>query len=474
MAGIVSYGVHIPYYRLERQEISRAWGIPPQRGERAVANLDEDAITMGVAAAINCTKGISHDKVDGLYFASASSPYLEKLAAATIATAIDLGDETSVADFAHSLRAGTSALEAALDAVKAKSARQVMLVCSECRLATPGSELEMYFGDGAVSLLIGDSDVAVEIEGTYGLYDDILDLWRRDGDRFVKTWERRFALQEGYMKDMTAVISGILKKCSLKPNDFDRVILYAPDERSHRNLSRKMGFDPNQIQDALFSNVANTGAAHALMMLVAALEEAKAGERLLLANYGDGASAYVLRVKDQINAVNNALERRGVKGNLKRNKIMLSYETYLSFRNLIPLEASHRPQFTMSAPRLWRDKNGAIRFYGTKCNNCGTIHYPPSRICTNCQSKDNYEKVRLADKEAKLYSFSVDHLAERPTVNAAIDFDGGGRMFALLTDCEPDQVKAGTRLEMTLRLSYQGMPQGREFWNYFWKARPID
>ena len=46
MTGIVSYGAYIPYYRLPRSVIGRAWGRPRGRGEKAVANVDEDSNTM--------------------------------------------------------------------------------------------------------------------------------------------------------------------------------------------------------------------------------------------------------------------------------------------------------------------------------------------------------------------------------------------------------------------------------------------
>ena len=46
MAGIVAYGAYIPFYRLSRAEIARAWGVAASPGERAVANYDEDSLTM--------------------------------------------------------------------------------------------------------------------------------------------------------------------------------------------------------------------------------------------------------------------------------------------------------------------------------------------------------------------------------------------------------------------------------------------
>jgi hypothetical protein len=56
MIGITAYGVNVPYYRLKREAIFKAmgWFNPAiarlAKGEKAVANHDEDSLTMAVAA----------------------------------------------------------------------------------------------------------------------------------------------------------------------------------------------------------------------------------------------------------------------------------------------------------------------------------------------------------------------------------------------------------------------------------------
>jgi len=76
MVGIRSYGAYIPLYRLERSEIVKAWRSPfPVPGEKAVANYDEDSLTMATAAALDCVTGIDRQEIDGLFFASTTSPY---------------------------------------------------------------------------------------------------------------------------------------------------------------------------------------------------------------------------------------------------------------------------------------------------------------------------------------------------------------------------------------------------------------
>ena len=44
MAGVISYGAYIPLWRLARDAIAEAWGSGPIRGERSVANSDEDTV----------------------------------------------------------------------------------------------------------------------------------------------------------------------------------------------------------------------------------------------------------------------------------------------------------------------------------------------------------------------------------------------------------------------------------------------
>ena len=149
MAGIVSFGAYVPYYRLGKGEISKAWGGGAIPGERAVASYDQDAITMGVEAARDCLIGINKQTVDGVLFASSSSPYKEKQSAAVVAAYLGLPSGITTIDIANSLRAGTSAVKLAADMVEAGSRKNVLVVASDCRMPFPQSALEQNSGDGA-------------------------------------------------------------------------------------------------------------------------------------------------------------------------------------------------------------------------------------------------------------------------------------------------------------------------------------
>ncbi|MFC1926581.1 3-hydroxy-3-methylglutaryl CoA synthase, partial [Chloroflexota bacterium] len=176
MIGITSYGAYVPFARLAREAIG-----PGLRGEKALANFDEDSITLAVAAATDCLNGIERKDVDGLMFASTTSPYTEKQASTMIAAALDLRSDATLADFANTMRGSTVAMKAAMDAVKAGSAKKVLVTAADCRMGNPGSSTEQNSGDGAGAVVIGDTDVAVSIEAVHSASDEIMDTWRDEG-----------------------------------------------------------------------------------------------------------------------------------------------------------------------------------------------------------------------------------------------------------------------------------------------------
>jgi len=114
--------------------------------------------------------------------------------------------------------------------------------------------------------------------------------------------------------------------------------------------------------------------------------------------------------------------------------------------------------------------------YGQRCNNCGQIQYPKQRVCIYCQTKDDFEEVRLSDKKGRLFTYSIDERAREivlPHVRAVIDLEGGGRFYSSLTDRDVEKIDVGMPVELTFRILLDGKREGSGFRNYMWKARPI-
>jgi hydroxymethylglutaryl-CoA synthase len=474
MSGIISYGSYVPLWRLSRDAIGAAWGRASLGGERSVANNDEDTVTMSVEAVLDCLSGTDRDSIDGLYFASTTSPFREKQCAALVAAAADLKPDIITADFSNSLRAGTSALRAALDAVNSGSAQNVIVVAADCRLGYPRSDYEQNFGDAAAALLVSKKGKPIaSIKASYAISNDMYDVWRLDKDTFVQSWEERFLIEHGFTENMSKAITALMKKQNLTAGDITKAVFYAPNARSQQQLARNLGLDPKtQLQDLLNSNLGICGCAHALLMLVAALETAKEGDKFLVASYGDGSDAFLIEATAEVDKAKS--DRRGVKGFLASKQALPTYDRYLSYRGLLELQPGEPFRLFPAATTSWRERNWAVRFHGSKCKNCGTTTFPIQRVCYNCQSKDNYEEVRLSDKRGKVFTFSLDNLAGRsddPLIpQTVIETDSDNtRIYCIMTDFEAKEVKIGMPVEMTFRRFYEGAGM----YIYFWKCRPI-
>jgi len=469
MIGIKSYAAYVPFFRLNRSELARAWKGGAMGGEKAVANYDEDSLTMAAEAGRYCLAGTEAGELGSLFFASTTPPYLEKSSASILASVLDLRKEVFTLDVTDSLRSGTAALLTALTGVQQGSMKEALIIAADCRLGMAGSELEQIFGDASAAMLVGTSPLLAAIEGTYTLSDSFIDAWRKEGQGFVNSWEDRFVKQYGFTRVVEESINSLLKKYELTPADFAKVIIPAPDARTHQDAVKRLGFKPPQIQDHLLASVGNAGAAQAFLMLAAALEEAKGGDRILLANYGDGCDLMILRATELLEKERG---RSRLPSFLHSKMPLDNYEKYLTLKNTVEKEPPRRPPFDTSLPTLWRDRKSVLSLYGGKCKKCGTPHFPLQRICFGCKAKDNFEEIRLADKKGQVFTFTRDNLfasIDPPQVMTVVEIEGGYRVYCQMTDRDPEKVKVGMPVEMTLRKIHEA----RGLNNYFWKCRPI-
>jgi len=466
MVGIASYGAYIPPHRLSLGAIG---GRPARDGgpEKAVAWNDEDSVTMAVSAAVNCLRDLDRQRVDAVYFASTSYAFREKQAAALVARALDLRRDLHCADFASSLRAGTTALRAAADAVAAGSARCVLVVASDCRMGAPSSALERSSGDGAAAFLVTGADVIARLDAAHAVADEIVDVWRTDGDPFVHSWEERFIVQEGYLPRTVEAVRGLLEKSNTRVSDYARVALYGPDHRSHGTVARQLGVTEAALCQPLFGKLGNAGAAFAPLLLVAALEVAQPGDKLLVVSYGDGADALAFSVTDHRPKLQ---VRRGVAWHLDRRRPVAHYDHYLKARGLNVSEWEAPAGPGLSATIHHRERDSDLSFRGQRCNACGAVQFPAQRVCESCFAKDDFAPYRLSDRQGTLVTYTLDYFfptPEPPTVVSIVDIDGA-RVHMQVVNCPPADVKTGLRLEFEFRRIHQA--GGRP--NYYWKATP--
>ena len=474
MIGISAFGLYLPAYRLSREVIAQATGTRGSRGEKAVANYDEDAVTMGVEASLACVENYARawgvepqgSRVEGLIFASNSSPFREKQSAGILRTVLEVNPSALATDLQGSLRAGLTGVEIGTKLLKeSPSEAKVLVVTSEKRKAEPGSSEDQSLGDGAAALLLGKENLLASIESRFSVNANFPHVWRREEDEYVRSGDGRFVETCGYLPLMSDVIRNLLKESGLKQGDISRLIVYTPEPRLAQQLARRLGFNPEtQLANTFNNQIGDTGSAQVFLSLSAALGQAQPGELMLVAGYGDGGEALLLKATENVRKTETCQKMETC---LKRGRPLTSYMKYLHFRDILG-ESSYDAFSSLAL--LWREEKQNLRLVGVKCRRCGVIHFPRRRACDKCGAKDEMDDFKLG-RRGRIYTYTNDYVylnPDPPETLAVIDLEGGGRFYGQVTDMNPKDVRIGLEVELGFRKLHdgQGLP------NYFWKARP--
>ncbi len=392
----------------------------------------------------------------GLHFATTAPAYADKTNATTVHAALGLSREVFATDHGASVRS-------AIGAFRAAAAERGIAVLSDVRTGRPGSGDESGGGDGAAAFAFGEGDAVIaEIIGRASATAEFLDRWRAPGELASSTWEERFGLGE-YLPLVEDVVGRALADAGLAHSD--HVVISSPHARARVTAAKGFG---DSALDELEPRLGYLGAAHIGVRLADILDRASAGESILLVSAADGADALVLRTTD---ALSKSERRSAVREQIELAR-EVDYATFLTWRGVLEREPPRRPDpMRPEAPPAARATEWKFGFVGTRCKACGRVHVPPVRVCAGCAAVDEMERVSLADQPGTVSTFTVDRLAyslSPPTIDAVVDFDGGGRFTCELTDCDERDVAVGTRVELTFRRMYTA----RDVHNYFWKARP--
>jgi 3-hydroxy-3-methylglutaryl CoA synthase len=474
MIGIKAFGAYLPRYLLPRELIGKAWDFPIVPGTKAVASADEDSITMGVEAGLDCLVGIDPKTIDGLFFASTTQVYTEKDSASFIATVLDMRQDIITADFTDSLKAGTSAVCRAVDAIKANDdIKSILVVAADNRKPEPSTMWEYGFADGAAALLISEGDaIPISIKDYYSVSQNVTGPWKRaEKDKFIRTFEVKMDAQF-YIQSITKAMSELLKRNNLNPEDIGGAAYYYNNPRLHGRIAKMMKFAGGVAQNSVFFQLGDLGTPMPFILLISALRRPKPDAKIVFAGFGDGADAILLQVRDKslLKTVNKRI--MGVSSHQKSMITLKNYDWYLENKELLEKDRYTRKS---SAVIHWRETPSLYQLYGLKCTNCGTVQYPMMfHSCYNCRVDEQFEKVKLTLK-GTIFTYTLDHLIggnyyDTPVPRCVIDLDEGGRVLMNMTEIEKpeENVKIGMRVELTFRKQHEGA----DFVNYYWKCRP--
>jgi len=476
--GILAFGAYIPRKRLSRAAIyaANAWFAPGlkglAKGERAIGDWDEDAITMAVEAARDALTGFDRSKVAGTILASTTFPFADRQNAGLVKEALTLSDESATMDVGGSMRAATTALTQAL---RAADGRPQLCVASDMRKSRPASEAELLNGDSAAAVLVGEGPVVARFLGSHAVSVDFVDHYRASGTDFDYGWESRWIRDEGYHGVLVDALKGGMAALGTDAQSVDRLIIPVVMRGAAASIARKAGFRDEAVADGLLTQVGDGGASHPLLMLVSALEAAAPGEKILLVGFGQGVDMILLEATD---ALRELPPRRGVAGSIARRSADDNYLRWLFHRGQLDLERGMRAESDLKQPAtaLWRERRGVMGLVGGRCTVTGTVQFPKTEISVshNEHARFTQEDYPLADRRARVVTYTADALTYTPApplYYGLIDFEGGGRMKVEFADVEEGDVEVGRELEMVFRV--RAVDERRNFKRYFWKAAPV-
>ncbi|MFZ5563415.1 MAG: SDR family NAD(P)-dependent oxidoreductase, partial [Thermodesulfobacteriota bacterium] len=339
----------------------------------------------------------------------------------------------------------------------------------------PAYFYEMWYGDGAAGVTIGDKNVAAEFLGSYSVSVDFVDHYKGADRRFDYYWEERWVRDEGFAKIIPEAVKGLLAKTGIAGDKVSAFVFPCVFQRDRKTIAKACGINPAAVTDALHDVCGDTGAAHALLMLVAALEKARPGDIIVAAGFGQGCDALCFKVTDHIEKLRNL---NGTAAALENKLSIDNYAKFLVFRGLIDPDRGIRAEAPLQTAMttLFRNRKMLLGLVGGKCRECGTPQFPKADVCVNpkCGAIRSQEDYEFADQPAKIKTFTGDMLSvsvDPPNIYGMVQFDNGGRFMADFTDCVLDQVKVGLPVRMTFRRRIVDPQRG--FSSYFWKATPV-
>jgi uncharacterized OB-fold protein len=116
---------------------------------------------------------------------------------------------------------------------------------------------------------------------------------------------------------------------------------------------------------------------------------------------------------------------------------------------------------TPVAECLFTDQGGVLRLIGSECTRCGVVSFPRQSSCPRCTSLEVVE--RLLSRRGTLWSWTIQCFPPKSPPYAVADADsfepygvgyvelpGEVRVEARLTVADPEQLRIGMPMELTL------------------------
>jgi len=337
--GIIGFGGYVPYWRLAVEEVGSHWGVDSKllkRGlgveQKAVANQDEDSLTMAVEASLIALEraGIDPQKIGAVFVGSESHPYAVKPTGTILADILGVGNDYFCADLQFACKAGTAGLQIVSAMVASGMIEYGLAVCTDKAQSRPADALEYTAGAGAAAFILSNNknNQIVSLKNTFSYASDTPDFWRRAREKYP-SHGGRFTGKPGYFSHVENCLSQYLEKNNKKVSDFDHVVFHMPNAKFPLRVAKKFGITPEQLRPGfLVPKIGNPYAGSSPLGLVATLEQVDVGKDILVVSYGSGAGSDAFWFKTEKNLQQSLQKGKKITEYLEKSQVV-SYLEYL-------------------------------------------------------------------------------------------------------------------------------------------------
>jgi hydroxymethylglutaryl-CoA synthase len=300
---LASFGVYVPPFRLAVAETARVWQTDGRQlsqslgiTHKAIADVDEDSITMAVAAGKQALDraSVPVSSIGAVYMGSESHPYAVKASGSIVADWLGLPSTYFCADLQFACKAATSGIQIVAAMIESGMIEAGLVLASDKAQAKPGDVLEYSTASSAVALLLTKKPGIAKLVATKSYASDTPDFWRRQGQE-APTHLGRFSGQPAYFTHVAAAIELLSQHTKSTVTDYDHVVLHMPNKKFPQAMAKKFGITKEQMQYGFTQPyIGNPYTASTLLGLSRVLSFGQKNESVLQVAYGSGAGADAL------------------------------------------------------------------------------------------------------------------------------------------------------------------------------------
>ena len=403
--------------------------LPGRGGRRACADRDEDAVTLGAAAAAALLSRHEGLRPGALVLATTTPPYRLGGSVQPLAEMLDLTHDVVALELTATPADGLAALRVAT--ALAGEDRPALVVA-----ANRGThDHREDGGDGAVALLVGAGTAAIEVAFGAARTEEARERWalagagpEREGDPTLTAAlvERRARAAAG------GEPAGIVSLAGTRPTARLEGALGGPGDP----VARDAGF---------------LGSAHALARLLAGAADpqtivatANGITQAVRATPGPGASALAAAAAG---VLAGGVEVERPPAPEVRDEGFAPYQ---------------------SLPRAGRERGQELRLEAVVCRGCERVVYPPpASACPSCGTTGPHEPTRLG-RAGTVLTMTRDHVYPDGAVTtmAVVTLDRGGRFYGQVVPS--GEIAVGEQVRLVPRVLHRG----GDVVQYFWKVEP--